>query len=59
MGTFNITIEIGDPQGQRFEEIDALVDTGATMTAVPTFILRRLGVVPARRSISGLPTVIA
>ena len=50
VGTFNITIEIGDPEGERFEEIDALVDTGATMTALPASILQRLGVVPARRS---------
>ena len=50
MGTFSITIEIGDPQGRRFESIDALVDTGATLTTVPAPILRRLGVVPSRRS---------
>ena len=50
MGTFSITIEIGDPQGQRFESIDALVDTGATLTTVPATILRRLGVAPSRRS---------
>jgi aspartyl protease family protein len=50
VGRFNVTIEIGDPQGERFEEIDALVDTGATMTALPSSILRRLGVVSARRS---------
>ena len=50
MGTFNIAIEIGDPQGRRFESIDALVDTGATLTTVPAPILGRLGVVPSRRS---------
>ena len=50
MGTFNIAIEIGDPEGQRFEEVDVLVDTGATMTAAPVSTLRRLGVVPTRRS---------
>ncbi len=50
MRTFSIAIEIGDPQGQRFESIDALVDTGDTLTTVPAPILRRLGVVPSRRS---------
>jgi clan AA aspartic protease len=50
VGTFSITIDIGDPQGLRFESIDALVDTGATLTTVPAPILRRLGVVPSRRN---------
>ncbi len=50
MGTFNVTIEIGNPEGQQFEEVEALVDTGATMTAAPVSLLRRLGVVPSRRS---------
>ena len=49
MGTFQVTIEIGDPQGGRFEEIDALVDTGATLTSAPTSMLRRLGVTPIRK----------
>ena len=30
MGLFHVPIEIGDPQGERYERIDALVDTGAT-----------------------------
>jgi clan AA aspartic protease len=46
MGTFSLTIEIGDPQGQRFEAMNALVDTGATYTVVPASFLRRLGVTP-------------
>ena len=50
MGTFTVTIEIGDPQGQRFEEVEALVDTGATLTIVPASLLRRLGVTPRRRA---------
>ena len=44
MGTFNVAIEIGDPAGQRFETLDALVDTGATYTVVPAPILEQLGV---------------
>jgi predicted aspartyl protease len=49
VGTFQVTIEIGDPQGLRFEEIDALVDAGATLTSAPTSMLRRLGVTPTRK----------
>ena len=39
---------LGDPQGQRFEEVDALVDTGATLTSAPSSLWRRLGVTPTR-----------
>lgn len=49
MGTFRETIEIGDPEGQRYETIEALVDTGATYTTVPAPILARLGVAPHTR----------
>ena len=49
MGTFTVTIEIGNPQGQGFEQLDALVDTGTTLTAVPASLLESLGVTPARR----------
>jgi len=43
MGTFYWPIALGDPQGQRFEELQALVDTGATWTWVPREVLERLG----------------
>ena len=46
MGTFQVELEIGDPQGQHFEPVDALVDSGATYTTLPESILRKLGVVP-------------
>ena len=49
MGTFIVTIEVGDTQGQRFEQVDALVDTGTTLTTLPTSLLESLGVTPARR----------
>ena len=49
MGTFQVTIEIGDPQGRRFEEVDTLVDTGATLTSAPGSMLRRLGVIATRK----------
>lgn len=41
-------MEIGDPQGQRFETIDALADTGASLTMMPESLVRRLGVTPTR-----------
>ena len=44
MGTFRITVEIGDPQGQRYEPVEMLVDTGATFTKVPRELLEGLGV---------------
>jgi clan AA aspartic protease len=49
MGTFTIKVEIGDPQGQRWETIEVLVDSGASHTLVPASILRRLGVIPDER----------
>lgn len=48
MGTFRVRIEVGDPEGGRFEPVDALVDTGATSTSLPASLLRRLGVEPYR-----------
>jgi clan AA aspartic protease len=46
MGTFSVPIAIGDPQGENWIEMDALVDTGASVTSVPASILRELGVAP-------------
>jgi hypothetical protein len=34
MGIFHVPIEIGDPRGERFESVEALVDTGATFVKV-------------------------
>lgn len=49
MGTFRVTIEIGDPTGSRYREMSALVDTGASYTALPGSLLQELGVVPLER----------
>ena len=46
MGTFQVELEIGDPQGQHFEAVDALVDSGATYTTLPESLLRKLEVLP-------------
>ena len=51
MGTFNVQLEIGDPEGQRYETVEAMVDSGAAYTFLPPSLLRRkLGVQPYRRS---------
>ena len=50
MGTFRVEIEVGDPEGTRFESVEALVDTGATNTAFPASQLRRMGVSPHRKA---------
>ena len=44
MGTFYHSIEVGDPQGGRFETIEGLVDTGASYSVFPAALLRRLDV---------------
>ncbi len=49
MGTFSYAIEVGDPQGQHYERVEALVDTGASYTTLPASLLRRLGVQPFTR----------
>lgn len=49
MTTFTVRIEIGDLTGSRFEEVEAVVDTGSTLSTAPTELLQRLGVQPTRR----------
>lgn len=49
MGTFSATIEIGDPRGERYEAMEALVDTGSSYTWAPRELLERLGVEPVDR----------
>lgn len=44
MGSFRVQVEIGDPAGNRFDTVEALVDTGATYTWIPRDMLERLGV---------------
>ncbi len=49
MGTFRVDIEIGDPGGERWETVNALVDTGATYLVVPRLLLESLGIDPLER----------
>ena len=46
MGTFYVEISLGDAQGQRWRQIEALVDTGASLTSVAASVLQDLGVRP-------------
>ena len=46
MGSFTVEVEIGNSSGTRFEPVQALVDTGAAYTCVPSDVLTRLGLRP-------------
>jgi aspartyl protease family protein len=46
VGAFEYSVEVGDFEGRRFEQLVALVDTGATYTTIPRDVLFRLGVTP-------------
>ena len=49
MDTFQAEIQIGDRAAENWVTVSALVDTGATMTAVPASVLSQLGVEPTTR----------
>ena len=55
MGTFRADIEIGSPDGSRFETFRALVNTRARLTTLPGSVLQELGVVADRQ----LPFILA
>ena len=46
MGTFTTAIEVGDPGGRRWQQVDVLVDSGATFTMLPRSLLESLEVRP-------------
>ena len=46
MGMFTVQIAVGDAEGKRWTTLGALVDTGASITSVPSSVLRELGVEP-------------
>jgi predicted aspartyl protease len=46
VGVFAVDLEYGDFLGKRFESIEALVDTGATYTSIPSDLLAHLGIQP-------------
>ena len=44
MGTFSVSIQVGGPSSADFRPVDALVDTGASHTLLPSNLLAELGV---------------
>ena len=48
MGTFNVTIQVGNLNGEHFEDVEVIVDTGATTTVIPRSTLEGLDVRPTR-----------
>jgi clan AA aspartic protease len=51
VGTFLKAVAIGNPEGTRFENVEALVDTGATYSVFPASLLRKLKVPLNREAI--------
>ena len=49
MGTFSVDVELGNPSGAGYRTVSALVDTGASHTAIPASMLRELEVTPHTR----------
>ena len=49
MGTFQVEIEIGDPQGERWEKLAATVGTKSAFAWAPRSVLEELGVQPDKR----------
>ena len=48
MGTFRVSLRVGNPRTGVSETVDALVDTGATYSMFPASLLERLGIEPTR-----------
>jgi len=44
MGTFSVTIQVGDLAGQNFVDQEALVDTGSSDTVLPRDLVEELGI---------------
>ena len=57
MGIFRVPLQVGNPFTGQTEVVDAIVDTGAADSVMPTSLLRRLGIEPMRtaryRTVSG------
>ena len=49
MGTFQVTVGIGNPHGGDFHPVSALVDTGSTHSVMPESLLAELSLQPSER----------
>lgn len=52
MGTFNVSLWVGNLFTDAGADVEALVDTGATYSMIPGSLLRELGVEPVETRIS-------
>ena len=52
MGMFSVTISVANIHGEKFEELEAVVDPASDYTTLPRDLLQRLGVVPSGRETS-------
>jgi|SRR5579862_4242613 len=43
MGTFKVPIEVGNAERSRWERVEALVDTGSSITSIPRSLWESLG----------------
>ncbi len=48
MGTFRVPLQVGNPANGLTETVEALVDTGATFSMMPSSLLTALGIEPNR-----------
>lgn len=48
MGRVTVTVEVGNPQADRFREVEVIVDSGATLSSIPADTLQDLGIQVAR-----------
>ena len=49
MGTFNVTIQVGNLNGEHHADVEVTVDTGAITTVIPRSTLEGLGINPTKR----------
>ena len=49
MGTFHINFKVRRDETSKFQEVEGLVDTGATYTMLPSSLLNGLNVVPVKQ----------
>ena len=49
MGVFDWRLRVSSPDGEQSLDLEAMVDTGASYTVLPSGLLERLGVEPKRK----------
>ena len=54
MGVFRVSLQVGNPFSQTSETVDAMVDTGAIFSVMPSSMLRGMGIEPVENITFGL-----